>query len=665
MGCGAQVFDDTDDRYSAERVELRRLLGSDQAWAAARRTTLNAHYTSAEVVQAMWRTAKALGFSEGRVLEPGAGSGNFIGFAPKGAQLVGVELDPTTAAVADHLYGARARIHAGGFEDFAEPDGAFDLVVGNVPFGKISPYDPRHNRSGATLHNFFLIKSLALTRPAGLVLALTSRYTLDSRNPAPRREMARLADLVGAVRLPERAFAAASGTDVVADLLILRRRQPGTPPLDTAWIDTEPIDPPDGLSAETLEALAAEPLAINQYLARHPDQVLGHLWVDRGMYRQHELTVKPDGALGPLLAEALDRLVDGAVARGATFSPAPPRSRAGAAKAVTGDFDLRHAQEGSLVTARGGVVGRYVGGQVVAYRPHNSKDLWELRRLIGLRDAAREVLAVQLRGGTSDDLTAAQHQLTDRYDDYKRLYGPLNRYRIVRTGRSDPDTGAAATRRDLPRMGGFRALDPDWPLVAALEVFDDDTQTATPAPIFTQQVVAPPMRRNQVDSAADAVAVCLDESGAVTTERVAELLQIPEDQARGQLGGLVFEDPATSDLVAAARYLSGNVRHKLAAARTAAERDTRWVTNVTALEEVLPAQLEPGEITARLGAPGSPPATSRRSAWKYSTPRWTPSTWPTSAAGTSAFGSGAAARWRCPPSGEPSGPAPSTCWTRR
>jgi N12 class adenine-specific DNA methylase len=508
--------------------------------------------------------------------------------------------------VADHLYGARARIHTGGFEDFAEPDGAFDLVVGNVPFGKISPYDPRHNRGGATLHNYFIIKSLALTRPGGLVLALTSRYTLDSRNPAPRREMTRLADLVGAVRLPERAFAAAAGTDVVADLLILHRRQPGTPPLDTAWVGTEPLDPPPGLSPETLEALAAEPLAINQYLARRPDQILGHLAVDRGMYRQHELTVKPDGALGPRLTETLDRLVHDAVAQGATFSPAPARSRTTAAGAVTGDFDLRHAQEGSLVAARGGVVGRYVGGQVVAYRPRNSKDLWELRRLIGLRDAAREVLAVQLRGGTSDELIAAQHQLTDRYQDYKRLYGPLNRFRMVRTGRSDPDTGAAATRRDLPRMGGFRALDPDWALVAALEVFDDDTQTATPAPIFTQQVVAPPVRRCTVDSPADAVAVCLDESGTVTTERVAELLQIPEDQARGQLDGLVFADPATGDLVPSARYLSGNIRHKLAAARTAAERDSRWAANVAALEEVLPAQLEPGEITARLGAPWIP-----------------------------------------------------------
>lgn len=198
-GWGAipQVFDESNDRYAEQRETLRRLLGSDQAWAQARRTTLNAHYTSAEVAAAMWSSLGELGLTEGRILEPGCGSGVFLGLAPDAAEVVGVELDATTARVADHLYGARAEVHEGGFEEFAEPDGSFDAVIGNVPFGKIAPYDPRHNRSGHTLHNYFLVKSLRLTRPGGLVVALTSRYTLDARNPAARREMARLAERSG------------------------------------------------------------------------------------------------------------------------------------------------------------------------------------------------------------------------------------------------------------------------------------------------------------------------------------------------------------------------------------------------------------------------------------------------------------------------------------
>jgi N12 class adenine-specific DNA methylase/SAM-dependent methyltransferase len=607
-GSVPQVFDEADDRFGSRRDELRRLLGSEEAWAQARRTTLNAHYTSAEVVQAMWGAVAALGFGGGRVLEPGCGSGNFLGFAPPGAELVGVELDETTAGVANHLYGAGAHIHVGGFEDLAQPDGSFDLVIGNVPFAKVAPFDPRHNRSGHSLHNYFLVKGLRLTRPGGLVVALTSRYTLDARNSVARREMARLADLVGALRLPAKAFTASSGTEVVVDLLVLRRRPPGARPEGPAWTDTVPVDLPD-LPAEVEGALLATgPLVVNEYMANHDHAVLGRLAVGRGMYREHELTVQPTGPLVEQLAGALDRLVGDGRERGAVLSPVPPAAagEAKAARVLVGEFDTTHAQEGSLVVAaRSKEVGRYVGGRVVAYRPQNGKEFWELRRLIGLRDAARHVLAVQLRDGDGAELAEAQRDLTERYETYRRYYGPLNRFRMVRTGNRDPETGARMMRRDAPAMGGFRKLDPDWPLVAALEVFDDDTQAAEPAAIFTERVVAPPAPRGRAESAADAVAICLDESGMVTTERVAELLGVTEDQARAEMGTLVFDHPDTAMLVPAAEYLSGDVRRKLDAAHAAAAMDgggDLWGTNVAALERVLPRQLEPGEITARLGA---------------------------------------------------------------
>jgi len=184
-----QVFDEADSDYAGAREQARRLLGDEVAWTAARRTTLNAHYTPAEVVAAVWRLVGDLGFDGGRVLEPGCGSGNFVGLAPDGCEITGVEADATTAAVARHLYGARATIRAERFESFMAPEGHFDLAIGNVPFAKVTPHDPRHNRSRLGLHNYFIVKSLELTRPGGLVVVLTSRYTADARNPAARREI--------------------------------------------------------------------------------------------------------------------------------------------------------------------------------------------------------------------------------------------------------------------------------------------------------------------------------------------------------------------------------------------------------------------------------------------------------------------------------------------
>ena len=295
------VFDPDDDRHADERTQLRRLLGTEEAWSQARRTTLNAHYTSADVAQAMWGAVSALGVDgDVSVLEPGCGSGNFLGFAPEGIRLTGVELDRTTGEIARHLYGARATIYTSGFEELRVEDGAFDLTIGNVPFAKVTPHDPVHNRGRHALHNYFLIKSLHLTRPGGFVMALTSRYTMDARNPAVRREIAGLADLVGAIRLPERAFARSSGTDVVVDLVVLRRRPPGAEPAGPSWehVAPAPIDTADGAAS----------LEVNEYYLAHPDRVLGELAAARGMYRDHELTVVATGDLNEQLPEALAAL---------------------------------------------------------------------------------------------------------------------------------------------------------------------------------------------------------------------------------------------------------------------------------------------------------------------------------------------------------------------
>ena len=587
-----QLFDDSDDRYSVHRERARRLLGSDAAWTEARRTTLNAHYTSAEVVQAMWQAVQQLGFDGGRVLEPGCGSGNFIGFAPPGCELVGVEADRTTAAIARHLYGPRADIHAGRFETFAAPDGKFDLAIGNVPFAKVTPHDPRHNRGRHALHNYFIVKSLRLVRPGGLVAVITSRYTLDARNPAARREMASLADLVGAARLPAGAFKDAAGTDVVCDLLILRRRAASEQQRGAPWTKTVEADlPGDG-----------EAPFVNEYLDARPDLVLGTLAASRGMYRERELTVEPTGPLDAGLRAALDRLVADAHEQALTYAPSSPA--AAPPHVISSPEPTVTAQEGSFVTTASGFA-RVQSGGLHPYQPRYRRDEGELRRLISLRDAARTVLAIQVDGGTDEDLHDAQQRLADQYESYRRLYGPLNRYKQARTGRTDPETGEEIMRRTRPRMGGFRD-DPDWPLVAALEVFDDETQQAQPAAIFTERIVSPPPERLGVDSPADALAASLDETGRVDLDRIAELLGTDVANARSDLGELVYDDPSSSEPQPAAQYLSGNVRHKLEAARSAAATDARWARNVAALEQVLPRQLEPGEITAGLGAPWIP-----------------------------------------------------------
>jgi len=594
-GWGAipQVFDEERAEFAEARATARRLLGTDEAWSAARRTTLNAHYTSAEVVTEVWRTVQRLGLAEGRVLEPGCGSGNFIGLAPEGLDLVGVELDPTTAKVARHLYGARATIVDGRFEDYEAPDASFDAAIGNVPFAKVTPHDPRHNRHRLALHNYFIAKSLHLVAPGGTVAVLTSRYTLDARNPAARRVIHGLADLVGAVRLPARAFAASSGTDVVCDVLVLRRRPEGMPTEpDPVWLRAVPFD----------ESGGDDLVYVNEWFLEHPKLVVGTLTVDRGMYREHELTVAPTGELVVGLRSALDTVADRALERGLSHAPVPTViGRTTSLGAVAA-----HRAEGSFILVDGGF-GRVHAGQVTGYMPRVAGDANELRRLVRLRDAARHVLDVQLNGGGDRELSNAQDELHSAYDRYRRLYGPLNRFTLARTGRTDPETGEEIMRRIRPRMGGFRD-DPDWPLVAALEVFDDETQAAEKAPIFDARVIDPPHERLGVETPAEAVAVCLDEEGAVTLERVAALLGTTPTDARASLGDLVWDDPKGGGLVPAAQYLSGNLRAKLVAARAVAAEDDRFAANVAALESALPPQLAPEDITARLGVSWIPPA---------------------------------------------------------
>ena len=551
---------------------------------AARRSTLNAHYTDPAIATAIWDLCATLGFDGGTVLEPGCGAGAFLALAPAGCALVGVEVDPATAGIAQLLH-PHADIRAEGFEDARLLAGSFDLAIGNVPFGKVALHDPVHNRHRHSIHNHFIIKALHLVRPGGLVAVLTSRYTLDARSPAARRDIAELADLAGALRLPNTAHRASAGTDVVTDLLVLRRRIPDQRERHAGdWLDTAIVD------------LDGHDLRINRWFSERPDQVVGTLGATGGVYRADDLTVTPPaGDLTAAITTAVERLA--AVARNAGLGWQPRPSSAPATRIATAS---PQAKEGSLVRDGAGFA-RIVNGTRQPHEPAKS-DVAELALLLELRDSTQEILAAQAASLDDTAFAVAQAQLNDRYDTYLARFGPLNRFRLARTGRTDPDTGADRYRRLFPRMGGF-GTDPDYWTVLALEHHDPDVGTTTKADIFTTRVVAPRIAPAGADTAAEALAISLDRSGSARLDTVADLLGCDPVTARAELATLVYDDPATGELTPASQYLSGDVRAKLATAICAAGDDDRYAINVEALTAVQPPDLLPGEIDARLGAP--------------------------------------------------------------
>jgi len=583
-GAVPEVFDSDHEEFVWAREQLTSLLSPGEL-AAARRNTINAHYTDAALAKVIWDGARKLGFTGGQVLEPGCGSGNFIGLAPANAQTTGIELDPVTAGIAAALY-PHAQIRAESFAVTRDPDGSYDLVIGNVPFGKAVLHDRRHNGAGHTIHNHFIVKSLGLTRPGGLALVLTSRYTMDARNPAARREIGSLADLVGAIRLPSGAHQRAAGTDVVTDLMILRRREPGRQPDPTAWEQAR------------LTELDDAQVAVNEYFLTHPEMVLGQLGAASGMYRADDLVVRGTGDTTAALDAALDMVAATARSRELTWTTPAPADAARPAP------DLARSQEpdGYIRARADGTFIRVIDG---TERPHEvpRTQAPELRQLLGLRDAARELLdAESASADDTPEIAGLRADLNRRYDIYLRTHGPLNRFTVRRTGHTDRKTGEQVMARVRPPQGGFRH-DPYAPLVLALEEFDPVGQRAAKSAVFHERVVAPRPARLGADTSADALAICLDTHGEPDLAEIARLLGTSQDEAREQLATLVFDDPATGRLVPAAEYLSGNVRGKLAAAEQAALDDPRFEVNAAALREVIPSDLTPGEIDARLGAP--------------------------------------------------------------
>lgn len=570
-GAVPALFDEDRLEWAMERQRLRSLL-DDADYQAARRATVNAHFTDAAYVREIWDSVGNLGFTAGRVLEPGCGAGVFIGMAPPDAEVTGVELDPTSAQIAKALY-PDATIRCESFARTRLPDSSFDLVIGNVPFGDIKLYDPAHNSGRRhSIHNHFIVKSLALTKPGGLVAVITSRYTLDAENDAARAEIYGLAELVGAVRLPTTAHQRAAGTRVVTDLLILRRREHAAPAGPAAWLGS------------TRRDLGGVEIATNLYFDANPDHVVGHYELDRGVRGAPTLGVEHRGAS---IASDLRKVLRTITTASAQPEPMPE--------------DEGDHRDGHIVAKVDGDFARLEDGEHVPFHVP-VKQRPELRALLQLRDDVRALLAKEATtSGDHPSLDTLRASARARYARYLARYGPINRFAQRRTGRHD-EHGEPKMARVVPPVMRILRSDPHAPLVAALEVFDEKTQQAVPAAMLSRRTLHPRAPITTAETPADALAVCLEQLGRVDLARIGSLLGVPLDAARDALGALVFEDPEDGELVPAAEYLSGEVRSKLAAAKRAAARDPLFTPNVAALTDVQPVDLGPEEVHAQLGA---------------------------------------------------------------
>ncbi|GEL46614.1 hypothetical protein CHO01_17300 [Cellulomonas hominis] len=581
--------------------ELENLLGDRTDWlAAGLQATDTSYYTPGWLIDGMLDVLTRVGFTGGDILEPGCGSGRFMGTgALPGARWTGIEADPVSAAIATALH-PEATILAQRLEHTTLREASFDAAIGNVPFSGAAPFDPEV--SAPNLHAYFILRALRAVRPGGYVIVATSRYLLDDARHTDA--ITELGELRGAVRLASGTFEA---TAAVADVLVLRRR--GGQPVAGAWDDVKhrtggPLRSGyrfgdgevrgDNRLVVRNEAgdqgFNTPEVKVNRYWELHPTHVAGRM-VATGFDR------------APLNVLAQDPAASGAAALAAATADLPslpPRPEAVDPFEGLVLADAQGRREGSLHLIDGAVFQVVDATLVPKDRPSA-----ELRALIGLRDAIVTLLAADAEHTQARDSDPVAHlrvAALDAYTAYVTKYGPLNRG-TLHEGALDPETGEPKFSWRRPPMGGFRR-DPDYMTVMACEVYDPDTETAEAAPVLLRPVNRAPRPIERVESPAEAIAVCLGESGRIDLERVAGLLDLPADaDPMAALGALAYLDPDTGRAVPARDYLSGNVRQKLARARTAAAREAVYARNITALERVVPEDFGPSRIRATLGAP--------------------------------------------------------------
>ena len=563
----ADAFDPGKDSWAKEYAELKGLLSEDE-YAAARSSTLNAHYTSPTVIRGIYDAVERMGFRSGNILEPSMGVGNFFGMLPdtmQDSRLYGVELDSITGRIAKMLY-PQADITVAGFETTDRRD-FYDLAVGNVPFGQYKVNDKAYNKLGFSIHNYFFAKAIDQVRPGGVVAFVTSRYTMDSKDSTARKHMAERADLLGAIRLPNNAFRANAGTDVVSDIIFLQKRD-RPEDIEPAWVQLGKTE--DGF-------------AINQYFVDHPEMVLGQLTTESTQYGREELTVAPiEGAnLADQLTEAV-RHIEGQYTAAEVDAPdiaeeettrrtlpADPEVKNFSYTVVDGEVFYRENSVMTQVELSDTAKGRVTG-------------------MVELRQIVNELIEQQLNDFPDEDIQTTQAKLNAAYDAFTAKYGLLN------------------DRKN----GRLFEQDSSYYLLCSLENLDEQGQLKSKAAMFTKRTIRPERTVTSVDTPSEALAVSIGEHGKVDLPYMAELLGTPGEYGRitTELSGVIFKDPAADPTDPEAgwqmadEYLSGDVRAKLRMAQFAAETNPEFAVNVTALEKAQPRELEASEIDVRLGA---------------------------------------------------------------
>ena len=569
----ADAFDPGKDSWAKEYAELKGLLSEDE-YAAARSSTLNAHYTSPTVIRGIYDAVERMGFRSGNILEPSMGVGNFFGMLPdtmQDSRLYGVELDSITGRIAKKLY-PQADITVAGFETTDRRD-FYDLAVGNVPFGNYKVNDKAYNKFGFSIHNYFFAKAIDQVRPGGVVAFVTSRYTMDSKDSTARKHMAERADLLGAIRLPNNAFKANAGTDVVSDIIFLQKRDRPAD-IEPAWVQLGKTE--DGF-------------AINQYFVDHPEMILGELTTESTQYGREELTVAPiEGAvLADQLAEAVQH-IEGQYVEVEVETPDVADAEV-ERKTLPADPDVKNF---SYAVVDGEVYYRENSIMTQVELSDNAKA--RVTGMVELRQIVNQLIQEQLDDYPDEDIKATQAKLNTAYDAFTAKYGLLN---DRKNGRLFED-------------------DSSYYLLCSLENLDENKQLKSKADMFTKRTIRSERTVTSVDTPSEALAVSIGEHGRVDLPYMAKLLGSPGDYERitTELQGVIFKDPSAdadepeAGWQTADEYLSGNVRNKLRMAQLAAESHPEFKINVEALTKAQPKDLEASEIDIRLGATWLNPA---------------------------------------------------------
>ncbi len=552
--------------------ELKDLLSAEE-YASARASTPNAHYTSTEVIQAIWQALERFGLQSGaQILEPSMGVGHFFGLMPEnlhpGANRTGVELDSVTARIAAKLY-PDSSVHAKAFEDTPLPRDFFDVAIGNIPFGNYPVYDPAYRRSPQltrSIHDYFLTKTLDVIRPGGLIALITSRYTMDKEDSTVRRHLSDGSILLGAVRLPNTAFKANAGTEVTTDILFLQKRSPETPQPGESWTELRSIETADG------------PVEINEYFARHPEMMLGRMGMESGQYGMAPALI---GNLEPGSLERAVSLLPAAVYKARDSHSPTSRLRTEQVPAAGA------VKEGGLAERDGRIIVRR--GDVFEPLTIPASVRARIRGMLEVRDAVREVFRTQLSDAPDEAIVEARRHLNRTYDFFTSRFGPLN------------------ARENVKAF----ANDPDLPLLVSLEEFNPETKRATKTAIFERRTLERYRPVDRVETASEALLVSLNETGQISWPRMESLTGRTATELQDELGSLAYQNPESRIWETADRYLSGNVRAKLAVAQASERIDPAYRRNVEALRDVQPKDLEPGEIEARLGSSWIPPSDVR------------------------------------------------------